>query len=190
MSGGDAHAIEAVGMFCAMLGTVAGNLALTLGARGGVYIAGGIVPRFLDFFAQSRFRARFVEKVASTRLWAQTTPGTFEPLKVTKGVDRLRAPLPGSGSVAARRIRPSAGTRSPASMLTMSPGTSCSIGTSRNDSPWWRDDSGSVRATTKHQCDTCASDVHTFWPFTTHSSPSRCARVATLARAEPALGSL
>ena len=31
---------------------------------------------------------------------------------------------------------------------------------------------GSVRATTKHQCDTCASDVHTFWPLITHSSPS------------------
>jgi glucokinase len=62
LAGGDAHAVEAVGMFCAMLGTVAGNLALTLGARGGVYIAGGIVPRFVDFFAASAFRERFVEK--------------------------------------------------------------------------------------------------------------------------------
>jgi glucokinase len=53
---------EALGMFCAMLGTVAGNLALTLGARGGVYIAGGIVPRLGDFFARSAFRERFVEK--------------------------------------------------------------------------------------------------------------------------------
>src|SRR3954447_15099472 len=43
---------------------------------------------------------RFVDKVAGTALWVQTTPGVFEPLKVTKGVDRLRAPLPGSGSVA------------------------------------------------------------------------------------------
>src|SRR3954464_3503522 len=43
---------------------------------------------------------RVVEKVAGTRLWAQSAPGTFEPLKVTQGVDRLRAPLPGSGSVA------------------------------------------------------------------------------------------
>ena len=32
-------------MFCAMLGTVAGNLALMLGARGGIYVAGGIVPK-------------------------------------------------------------------------------------------------------------------------------------------------
>lgn len=45
--------------FCAMLGTAAGNLALTLGARGGVYIGGGIVPRLGAFFAHSRFRERF-----------------------------------------------------------------------------------------------------------------------------------
>jgi glucokinase len=49
-------------MFCSMLGTVAGNLALTLGARGGIYIAGGIVPRLGDVFAQSEFRARFEAK--------------------------------------------------------------------------------------------------------------------------------
>lgn len=48
--------------FCAMLGTVAGNLALTLGAQGGVYIAGGIGPRVADYFAASRFRARFEDK--------------------------------------------------------------------------------------------------------------------------------
>ncbi|MBP2294107.1 glucokinase [Azospirillum rugosum] len=56
------HCIEAVEMFCAMLGTVAGNLALTLGARGGVYIAGGIVPKLDGLFLHSRFRKRFVEK--------------------------------------------------------------------------------------------------------------------------------
>jgi glucokinase len=48
--------------FCGFLGSVAGNLALTLGARGGVYIGGGIVPRFGDFFAASPFRARFEAK--------------------------------------------------------------------------------------------------------------------------------
>jgi glucokinase len=53
---------EAVDMFCAMLGTVAGNLALTLGARGGVYIAGGIVPKLGERFARSAFRERFVAK--------------------------------------------------------------------------------------------------------------------------------
>lgn len=53
---------EATAMFCAMLGTVAGNLALTLGARGGVYIAGGIVPRLGTRFLESRFRERFEAK--------------------------------------------------------------------------------------------------------------------------------
>ena len=49
-------------MFCAMLGTVASNLALTLGARGGIYVAGGIVPTLGPYFAQSEFRARFEAK--------------------------------------------------------------------------------------------------------------------------------
>ncbi|HYH20686.1 MAG TPA: glucokinase [Azospirillum sp.] len=62
LDGSNAHCVEAVEMFCAMLGTVAGNLALTLGARGGVYIAGGIVPKLGPFFAHSRFRKRFTEK--------------------------------------------------------------------------------------------------------------------------------
>ena len=50
---------EAVNMFCAMLGTFAGDVALTFGARGGVYIMGGIVPKMLDVFRQSAFRERF-----------------------------------------------------------------------------------------------------------------------------------
>lgn len=53
---------RALETFCAMLGTVAGNLALSLGAKGGVYIAGGIVPRIINRFAQSAFRARFEAK--------------------------------------------------------------------------------------------------------------------------------
>lgn len=53
---------EAVALMCAFLGTVAGDLALTLGARGGVYIGGGIVPRLGDAFERSPFRARFEDK--------------------------------------------------------------------------------------------------------------------------------
>ena len=49
-------------MFCAMLGTVASNLALTLGASGGVYLCGGIIPRFIDYFKSSPFRNRFENK--------------------------------------------------------------------------------------------------------------------------------
>lgn len=44
---------QALDIFCAMLGTVASNLALTLGARGGVYLCGGIIPRMLDYFKTS-----------------------------------------------------------------------------------------------------------------------------------------
>jgi glucokinase len=53
---------EALSLFCAFLGTVAGNLALTLGATGGVYIGGGIVPRLGAYFANSLFRERFAAK--------------------------------------------------------------------------------------------------------------------------------
>jgi glucokinase len=48
--------------FCAMLGSFAGNVALTLGARGGVFIAGGIAQKLGDFFLRSRFRERFEAK--------------------------------------------------------------------------------------------------------------------------------
>lgn len=53
---------EAVECFCNMLGTVASNLALTLGATGGIYIGGGIVPRLGRTFVESGFRARFESK--------------------------------------------------------------------------------------------------------------------------------
>ncbi len=62
LAGTDRVSVEALSMFCAMLGGAAGNLALTLGARGGVYIGGGIVGRLGDFFAASAFRARFEDK--------------------------------------------------------------------------------------------------------------------------------
>ena len=52
----------AVDAFCAMLGAVAGDLALTIGARGGVFIGGGIVPRFVRHLAGSAFRRHFEDK--------------------------------------------------------------------------------------------------------------------------------
>lgn len=48
--------------FCSLLGSAAGNLALIVGATGGVYIAGGIVPRMLDFVRSSPLRRRFEER--------------------------------------------------------------------------------------------------------------------------------
>lgn len=53
---------ETIDCFCAMLGTIAGNLAITLGAQGGIYIGGGIVPRFGERFEKSAFRQRFEQK--------------------------------------------------------------------------------------------------------------------------------
>ncbi|HEX6103692.1 MAG TPA: glucokinase [Alphaproteobacteria bacterium] len=61
-AGADPVAREALDHFCALLGTVAGNLTLTLGALGGCFIAGGIAPKIQAFLAGSRFRARFEEK--------------------------------------------------------------------------------------------------------------------------------
>lgn len=58
----DARCVAAFDHFCAMLGTIAGNLALTLGATGGIYLAGGILPRFKEALATSKFRARFEAK--------------------------------------------------------------------------------------------------------------------------------
>lgn len=54
--------LETVNMFCSLLGTVASNLVLTLGALGGAYIGGGIVPGLGAFFASSPFRSRFEDK--------------------------------------------------------------------------------------------------------------------------------
>lgn len=62
LSGNCHRCREALDAFCAMLGTASANLALTLGARGGVYLGGGIVPRLNDYFKTSPFRARFEDK--------------------------------------------------------------------------------------------------------------------------------
>jgi glucokinase len=62
LSNADAHCMAALEMFCAILGTAAANLVVTLGARAGCYIGGGIVPRLGDYFARSPFRAQFEAK--------------------------------------------------------------------------------------------------------------------------------
>jgi len=59
---GDECAQETFNMFFELLGTVAANLALTVGAFGGVYIGGGIIPRHAERFAASGFRRRFEAK--------------------------------------------------------------------------------------------------------------------------------
>lgn len=59
---GEPTARRAVAMFFAFLGAAAGDLAMMMGAQGGVFIAGGIVPRLLDTIDHSEFRARFEAK--------------------------------------------------------------------------------------------------------------------------------
>lgn len=56
------HCGATLARFCAILGAVAGDIALTTGSRGGVYIAGGIAPRILPFLKASPFRERFERK--------------------------------------------------------------------------------------------------------------------------------
>jgi glucokinase len=59
---GDRMAGAAADRFCAILGSVAGDLALSFGARGGVFVSGGLAPRIADRLAASQFRARFEDK--------------------------------------------------------------------------------------------------------------------------------
>lgn len=72
--------LRTVETFCGILGSVAGNVALTLGATGGMYIGGGIVPRLGPLFARSSFRRRFEDKgrlspyLARIPTWLITEP--------------------------------------------------------------------------------------------------------------------
>jgi len=62
LDGSNAQCVETLKLFCGLLGCYAGDLALTLGTLGGVYVGGGIVPRLGDFFEASTFRERFESK--------------------------------------------------------------------------------------------------------------------------------
>lgn len=62
LDGSDALARATLDCFCGMLGTVAGNVAVTLGTAGGLYIGGGVVRHLGTYFATSPFRARFESK--------------------------------------------------------------------------------------------------------------------------------
>lgn len=62
LSGSCAICQQTLAQFCKILGSFAGNLALMMNSKGGVYIAGGIVPRFIDYLKSSAFRERFEAK--------------------------------------------------------------------------------------------------------------------------------
>jgi glucokinase len=71
LDGSDPLCAEVLDCFCGMLGTAAANLAVTLNARGGIYIGGGVVPRLGPWFARSPFRARFENKGRFSAFTAQ-----------------------------------------------------------------------------------------------------------------------
>jgi glucokinase len=89
LAGEDPVAVETLAVFCRVLGSVAGNLALTYGARGGIYIAGGIPPRIMAFLRRSDFRERFLAKGRfrdylndiPTRIVTRDNPGLFGALR-------------------------------------------------------------------------------------------------------------
>ncbi len=62
LAGDDPACVEALQLFAAFLGSVAGNLALTLGARGGIFLGGGVVPRLGTAFDALPFRRAFEDK--------------------------------------------------------------------------------------------------------------------------------
>ena len=59
---GDAAATEALHVFCGLLGSFVGDLVLLYGARGGVYLAGGILPQIQPFLLSSSFAERYFNK--------------------------------------------------------------------------------------------------------------------------------
>ena len=90
----DPACAEALQCFAGLLGSVAGNLALTFGARGGVYVAGGIVPRLGGAFDAAAFRARFEAKgrfcayLERIPTWVITSPAAAL-CGVTRALNRL-----------------------------------------------------------------------------------------------------
>lgn len=81
--------VETLDVFCRMLGTIASNLALTLNARGGIYVGGGIVPQLGEAFLRSGFRSRFEDK------------GRFGPYLATMPTWVISRPLPAFAGLAA-----------------------------------------------------------------------------------------
>lgn len=61
-AGDDALARETLDLFCGLLGSAVGDMALLYGAHGGVYLAGGILPQISDYLVRSSFVPRFLDK--------------------------------------------------------------------------------------------------------------------------------
>ena len=72
LANSDPVAVETAAVFCGWLGAVLGDLALTYGAQGGIYLAGGVLPQMKDLVAKSAFVARFLDKGAMREVLART----------------------------------------------------------------------------------------------------------------------
>src|SRR5690606_34341620 len=86
------HSKRTLDIFCAILGTAAANVALTLGARGGIFLGGGIIPKLGDYFSRSPFHARFHDK------------GRFGDYLAAIPVHVIRSPYPGLVGAAAHLL--------------------------------------------------------------------------------------
>ncbi|MGB7483079.1 MAG: glucokinase [Castellaniella sp.] len=121
---GERAAGDVVDLFCGMLGSAAGDLALTLGAVGGIYIGGGLVPRLGKRLAASPFRQRFEAKGRfsdylkriPTYLITRPDPSLIgvsaildQHLRSVRNdsvlLDRVRAAMPGMGAAGQRVAR-------------------------------------------------------------------------------------
>ncbi|MFB2831368.1 glucokinase, partial [Aeromonas jandaei] len=71
LSGSCEYCKRALDIFCAVLGSYGGNLALSMCAFGGVYVAGGIVPRFVNYLQEGDFRRAFENKGRFTEYVSQ-----------------------------------------------------------------------------------------------------------------------
>ncbi|MEJ5211956.1 MAG: glucokinase, partial [Burkholderiales bacterium] len=98
---GEARAADALRLFCRLYGAVAGNVALTFWATGGVYIAGGIAPRILSRLEEGAFLDAFLDKGRFRASLARM------PVRV---VLEPRVGLLGAMRVAARLVSPRSST--------------------------------------------------------------------------------
>jgi glucokinase len=73
LAGTDAAAVETLEVFCGLLGSFVGDLVLLYGARGGAYLAGGILPQIHSFLLASTFTERYFNK-GVMRAYLQQVP--------------------------------------------------------------------------------------------------------------------
>jgi glucokinase len=95
LSGQDERCVRALSLMCSLLGSVAGNLTLTLGASGGVYLVGGILPRLGTWLDRSDFRRRFEAKgryagfLAQVPTWVVTSTTSPALAGAARALDEL-----------------------------------------------------------------------------------------------------